>query len=217
VRWREQSHCTSGAQRAVDSKLRPPRNAAFGLFVQRMGSYFLCFTNFYTIQHNGLRLRLSELCKASERGRGDDGGTHAVYERGRPMEGTLWEKRFVRVRPGLIDRDTALFPVANALIFCTEFVPGNPPGGLGGPPSPVEPGAALLGSGPQEPEAIRTPPTVASGARVQRFPLTLRQWGEAPCSQRLLGRRTADTGQESRRHKSPDDHAFPHLPSSCAP
>src|SRR5712664_1400138 len=38
VLWREHSNCTSGAQRAVDSKLRPPRNSAFGLFVQRMGS-----------------------------------------------------------------------------------------------------------------------------------------------------------------------------------
>src|SRR5439155_22573962 len=38
VLWREHSNCTSGAQRAVDSKLRPPRNSAFGLFVRRMGS-----------------------------------------------------------------------------------------------------------------------------------------------------------------------------------
>src|SRR5712692_8920232 len=35
--WREHSNCTLGAQRAVDSKLRPPRNSAFGLFVRRMG------------------------------------------------------------------------------------------------------------------------------------------------------------------------------------
>src|SRR2546430_14521952 len=39
VLWREHINCTSEAQRAVDSKLRPPRNSAFGLFVQRMGSY----------------------------------------------------------------------------------------------------------------------------------------------------------------------------------
>src|SRR5712691_4658879 len=38
VLWREHSNCTSGAQRAVDSQLRPPRNSAFGLFVRRMGS-----------------------------------------------------------------------------------------------------------------------------------------------------------------------------------
>src|SRR6266446_10093062 len=99
------------------------------------------------------------------------------------MEGTIWEKRFVRVLPGFIDRDTALFPVANPLIFCTEFAPGNPPGALGGPPSPVEPHAALRGIGPRKPEAVRTTPTDGSGARVQRFQLTLRQWGEAPCLQ----------------------------------
>src|SRR6266700_5044594 len=52
VLWREHRNCTLGAQRAVDSKLRPPRNSAFGLFVRRMGSILggnslYCFRMFW--------------------------------------------------------------------------------------------------------------------------------------------------------------------------
>src|SRR5712692_8103212 len=46
VLWREHSNCTSWAQRAVDSQLRPPRNSAFGLFVRRMGSYYKTYPTF---------------------------------------------------------------------------------------------------------------------------------------------------------------------------
>ena len=102
-----------------------------------------------------------------------------MYERCRPMKGPIWEKRFVLVLAGFIDCDAALFPVANPLICCTEFAPRNPPGALGCPSSPVELGAALLGRGPHEPEAVRTAPTDGSGASVQRLQLTVRQWGEA--------------------------------------
>jgi hypothetical protein len=65
------------------------------------------------------------------------------------MKGAIWEKGFVLVLAGFIDRETALFLVANPFIFCTEFARRNPPGALGCPPSPVEPGAALLGIGPE--------------------------------------------------------------------
>src|SRR5207253_3329129 len=116
------------------------------------------------------------------------------------------------ILPGFIDRPTALFPVANSLIFCTECALSNAPGPRGCSPSPVEPRAALLGIGPQELEAVRTAPTDGSGTSVQRFQLPLRQWGEAPCSQGLLGRRTADKGQESSRQNGTEEQVFHLLP-----